>query len=122
MRDLFILMRVYDSPAADLIAEYFGTLGKAITDDVSKAISRDNCWIRHRIISTIIPAWSADDIRTLKGELCCVATQPDAYDNDIHALLLIRKYSMADEKWISQWTSFKRKRLASREKLLHELE
>ena len=121
MRDLFGLMRVSDSPAADLIAEYFRTLGKAISDDLLKALSKESCWIRHRILSTIIPGWSAEDIETLKVELCCVATQPDAYDNDIHALLLIRKHGLADDKWIAQWTSFKRERLESREKLLRTL-
>ena len=49
MRDVLNWMRVYDSPAADLIAEYFGTLGKLIADDLTQALSKENCWIRHRI-------------------------------------------------------------------------
>lgn len=122
MRDLFSLMRVYDSPAADLIAEYFGTLGKIIANDVSKTLSKENCWIRHRILSMIIPSWSADDIEQLKICLCCIATQPDAYDNDILALSIIRKYSLAEEVWIKQWISFKRERWSARDKQLQQLE
>ena len=122
MRDLFNLMRVQDSPAADLLAEYFGTLGKAISDDVAKALAKENCWIRRRILRTIISGWSAEDLETLKVELCCVATQPDAYDNDIHALLLIRRHGLAEDKWIKQWKAFKRERLESRNQLLRTLE
>ena len=122
MRDLFNLMRVQDSPAADLLAEYFGTLGKAISEDVAKALAKENCWIRRRILRTIISGWSAEDLETLKVELCCVATQPDAYDNDIHALLLIRRHGLAEDKWIKQWKAFKRERLESRDQFLRTLE
>lgn len=122
MRDLFNLMRVYDSPAADLIADYFGTLGKFIAGDVTKALSKENCWIRHRILTKTIPGWSANEIEQLKIGLGCMATQPDAYNNDILALSVIRKYCLAEDKWIKQWTAFKRERLSARETLLRTLE
>ena len=122
LRDLLNLMRVYDSPAADLIAEYFGTLGKFIADDVTKALSKENCWIRHRILTKTISCWSATEIEQLKICLCCMATQPDAYDNDILALSIIRNFRLAEEKWIQQWTSFKRELWSTRDKHLKQLE
>jgi hypothetical protein len=122
MRDLFNLMRVYDSPAADLIAKYFGTLGKYIADDLTKALSKQNCWIRHRILTLTIPSWAASEIEQLKICLGCMATQPDDYDNDILALSIIRKYNLVEDKWIQQWIGFKRERWSTRDKNLKQLE
>lgn len=122
MRDLLNLMRVYDSPAADLVAEYFGTLGKYIANDLTRALSKENCWIRHRILTKTVPAWSAIEVEQLKISLCCIATQPDAYDNDILALSYIRKYNLAEDVWIRQWTAFRREQWSVRDKKLKELE
>jgi len=122
MRDLLNLMRVYDSPAADLVAGYFGTLGKFIANDIAKVLSKENCWIRHRILTITIPSWPAIEIEQLKICLCCMATQPDAYDNDILALSIIRKFNLAEDKWIQQWIDFKRDLLSTRDKNLKQLE
>lgn len=119
MRDLFDLMRVADSPAADFLADYFGSLGNAIAPDVARALAKENCFIRQRILQAIIPKWPPEDIVSpVKEMLCCVATQPDALNNDIHALMLIRKHHLADEQWTTAWAAFMRERLASRSKLL----
>jgi len=97
-------MWVYDSPAADLIVEYFGTLGNFIATDLSKALSKENYWIRHRILTKTISSWSANEIEQLKISLCCMATQPDAYDNDILALSIIQTFNPAEDRWIKNRT------------------
>lgn len=122
MRDVLNWMRVYDSPAADLIAEYFGTLGKLIADDLTQALSKENGWIRHRIWTKTISCWSAHEIEPLKIRLCCMATQPDGYDNDILALSIIRKFKLAEDAWIRRLTVFKREQWANREKKLKQSE
>jgi len=122
MRDLLNLMRVYNSPVADLIAEYFGSLGRFIADDLTKALSKENCGIRHRILTITIPRWSAIEIEQLQICLSCIATQPDANDNDILALSIIQQFNLAEEKWIKKWTAFKRERWSARNMKLKQLE
>ncbi len=51
-----------------------------------------------------------------------MATQPDAYDNDILALSIIRNFNLAEDKWIKQWTTFKRELWSTRDKHLKQLE
>lgn len=122
MRDLINLMPVAESPAADRIAEYFGTIGSRVAKDIAKGLSKQNCWLRHRILTKTISRWPSDAIRQLIAPLSCIATQPDAYNNDILALSIVREFKLADEQWIKQCVSFKRSAWAQRSTLLKKLE
>ena len=87
-----------------------------------KALSKENCGIRHRILTITIPRWSAIEIEQLQICLSCIATQPDANDNDILALSIIQQFNLAEEKWIKEWTAFKRERCFARNMKLKQLE
>jgi hypothetical protein len=122
LRDLVDLMRVADSPMADAFAEFFGRLGRPGLQEIQKGLEKDNCWLRHRIFKLVLPAWPSDVVRELTSILTLIATHPDAYDNDLRSLALLKKYNLADAAWLSGWIEFKKERIADRNRLMRQLE
>jgi hypothetical protein len=118
MRDMVRWMRVAESPVADAFAAFFGCLGVAAVGVIGEGLRKDNCWLKHRIFTKILPAWPADAVRPLTNDLTMTATHPDAYDNDLRSMVVLIQHRLADPKWLREWLSFKKERLAARSTLL----
>lgn len=121
-RDMVACMRVAESPVADAFADFFGRLGAPALQAIAAGLGKENCSLRHRIFTRVLPLWPSDLIAALTNILTTVATQPDAYDNDLRCLVLLAKNRLADKQWISGWVAFKKERLAERNKLIQQLE
>lgn len=122
MRDMVQCMRVAESPVADAFAKFFGRLGAPAISVIATGLRKNNCWLRHRILTEIISQWPLDVVKQLSLDLTMLATQPDAYDNDLRCIALLAKFQLAETKWLQEWISFKKDRIADRNKLLVEAE
>jgi len=122
MRDMVGTMRVAKSPVADAFAAYFGRLGPAAVQAIGQGLMKENCWLRHRIFTVVLPQWSKDVVAQLRDHLTMVATHPDAYDNDLLCVQLLLHHRLADTAWLGQWIAFKRERWAVRNELLLAVE
>lgn len=56
MRDMVNTMRVAESPVADVFAAYFGRLGQAAVQAIGQGLMKENCWLRLRIFTVVLPA------------------------------------------------------------------
>ncbi len=122
MRDMVNWLRVADAPVADTFAGFFAKIGQPAVGVIGDGLRRENCWLRHRIFTQVLPKWPLDAIRQLTDILTMVATQPDAYDNDIRCVDLLAEHRLAELKWLEQWLVFKRDRWNSRNGLLQVAE
>ena len=122
MRDMVNWMRVAKSPVADAFAAFFGRLGPSAVGAINQGLMRENCWMRHRIFTQILPQWPPDAVRQLTSTLTIVATQPDAYDNDIRCVEILAQHRLTDLKWLVQWLTFKKERWTVRNDLLLRVE
>ena len=118
MRDMVNAMRVAKSPVADAFASYFGRLGQPAVEPVSQGLMKENCWLRHRIFTIVLPQWSKETVAQLRDVLTMIATHPDAYDNDLLCIQLLIRHRLADLAWVGQWLAFKRERWDVRNDLL----
>lgn len=122
MRDMVNWMRLAESPVADTFAAFFGRSGLSVVGAIDQGLTRNNCWIKHRIFTQILPQWPPEAIRQLTNTLRMVATQPDAYDNDILSVEVLARHHLADPEWLGQWLTFKKERWAVRNSLLVRVE
>ncbi len=122
MRDMVNTMRVAKSPVADAFAAYFGRLGQAAVQAIGQGLTKENCWLRHRIFTVVLPQWPEEVVAQLRNLLTMVATHPDAYDNDLLCVQLLIQHRLADPAWLGQWLAFKRERWTVRNELLLTVE
>jgi hypothetical protein len=120
-RDMASCMRVAESPVADKFADFFGRLGRPALEIIGEGLGKENCWLRHRIFTRVLPTWPSDLIAALANILTMIATQPDAYDNDLRCVLLLAKNHLVDKRWLSDWIGFKKERMAERDKLIRQI-
>jgi hypothetical protein len=121
-RDMVQYMRVAESPVADMFADFFGRLGGPAQQVIGVGLGKENCWLRHRIFTRVLPLWPSDSVTALANILTMIATQPDAYDNDLRCVVLLAKNHLADKHWLSDWVAFKKERIAERNKLIQQVE
>ncbi len=121
MRDMVKMMRIAESSVADAFAAFFGRLGEPAVPVIAKGLSWGNCFVRHRIICQVLSEWPPEIIRQLARTLTMVATQPDAYDNDLRSLAILARHGLVDPE-LKRWVEFKRERLAVRNELLMQVE
>jgi hypothetical protein len=118
-RDMIQAMRVAESPVGDIFADYFADVGGSSAPAVAEGLNREDCWLRHRLFTRVLPSWSDSDLGGIRNILTAVATHPDAYDNDVRCVCLLAERGLADLDWLAQWLDFKRERMADRDKLVH---
>ena len=122
MRDMVNTMRVGESPVADAFAAYFGQLGEGAVDAIGQGLMRENCSLRHRVFTMVLPHWPPEAVRRLTVVLGMVMSQPDAWDNDLLCMEILARNRMIDLKGIGEWLSFKKRRWALRGELLRKVE
>ena len=116
--DMIQAMRVAESPVADVFADYFGEVGASAVPAVAEGLNRENCWLRYRLFTRVLPFWSDSALSGLLNILTMVATQPDAYDNDVRCVGLLAERGLADIDWLAQWLEFKQDRMKERDTLM----
>lgn len=118
--DLVRWLRVAESPVADTFAELLATLGEPAVQAVAwQGLRPENCWARHRILCVVLPRWPRQALEAIAWMLTTVATQPDAYDNDLRAVALLAEHRLVDPRWLAEWIEFKAERLGVRIDLLN---
>lgn len=117
-RDMIQAMRVAESPVADAFAAYFAEVGASAASAVAEGLHRENCWLRHRLFTQVLPSWPDAALAGLRNILTTVATQPDAYDNDLRCAGLLAERGLADLDWLAQWLEFKQERMKERDHLI----
>lgn len=122
MRDIVRWLGVAESRVADAFAAFLGRLGEAAAPALAEGLQRENCWLRHRVFCQILPVWPPEAVRQLTSMLSMVATQPDAYNNDIRSVLLLAEHRLVDMAWSKGWLEFNRERLDERNELLTRAE
>jgi hypothetical protein len=122
LRDMVMWMRVAESVVADRFARFFAELGEPAVEAISQGLQRENCWLRHRVFVQVLPCWRPETIKRLTNILTVVATQPDAYNNDLRSVSILIKYRLAESEWLRGWLSFKKERLVERFDLLKQVE
>jgi hypothetical protein len=122
MPDMVRWMRVAESPVADTFARFFAEVGAPAVSVILEGLMRENCWLRHRAFCQILPKWPPDLIPQLRDVLTMVATQPDAYDNDLRSIAILTEHRLAEADWLKEWVAFKKGRMATRSDLLRQVE
>lgn len=122
IRDMVKTMRIAKSPVADAFAAYFGRLGQAAVEPIGQGLMKDNCCLRYRIFTIVLPQWPKELVVQLKDILTMVATHPDVYDNDLRCVQLLIRYRLADPTWLGNWIAFKREQWTARNELLLTIE
>lgn len=120
-RDMIQAMRVAESPVADAFADYFADVGASAAPAVAEGLHRENCWLRHRLFTRVLPSWSDSALSGLRNILTMVATQPDAYDNDLRCVGLLAERGLVDPDWLGQWLEFKHDRMEERDRLINRV-
>jgi len=120
--EIMRFLRLGDSPVADAFAEFVAEIGEAARPAIAKALGRENCWLRHRVFCKILPHWPDASLDKLHNVLMMIATQPDAYDNDVRCVELLAQRGLAEISWLQDWLKFKRERWKKREQLLRRAE
>ncbi len=120
--EIMRFLRLADSPVADAFTEFVAEIGEAAIPAMAKALGRENCWLRHRVFCKILPRWPDASLGKLRNVLTLIATQPDAYDNDVRCIELLALRGLADPQWLRDWLNFKRARWEERKVLLHRAE
>lgn len=117
--EIMRFLRLADSSVADAFAEFVAGIGEAALPAIAKALGRENCWLRHRVFCKILPRWPDASLGKLRNVLTLIATQPDAYDNDVRCMELLAMRGLTDPQWLQGWLNFKRVRWEERKELLH---
>lgn len=117
--DIVRFLRLADSQVADAFADFLTSIGEAALPAIAKALGKENCWLRHRVFCTILPRWPNASLAKLRDVLALIATQPDAYDNDVRCVELLAMRGLADPQWLREWLGFKRVRWEERMELLN---
>ena len=120
--EIMRFLRLADSPVADAFAEFVAGMGEVALPALAKALGPENCWLRHRVFCKILPCWPDASLGKLRDVLALIATQPDAYDNDVRCIELLLQRGLADISWLQDWLNFKRERWKEREQLLRRVE
>jgi hypothetical protein len=120
LRDIVHHLRVAQSPVAEVFAAFLSTLSRRAAPAVLEGLRKENCWLRHRLFEEVFPNWPREAIEAIQPELAMVATQPDAYDNDIRCIKLLASHGLLDLSWLSGWLDFKKDTLDERSRLLDE--
>lgn len=66
--DMIQAMGVAESPVADAFAAFFAQLGRPGADAISRGLSREDCSLRHRIFTQVLPQWHPELLRGRRGE------------------------------------------------------
>lgn len=122
MDEMVRWMRVSESPVADTFARFLEELGAPAVKVIADGLMRENCWLRHRVFCQILPKWPTELIGQLTMVLTMVATQPDAYDNDLRSILVLARHDLAEKKWLKEWADFKRDIMTKRSDLMLQVE
>jgi hypothetical protein len=120
--DMVRWMRVAESTVADRFAQFLAELGDPAVEAICEGLQRENCWLRHRVFVQVLPRWQPETIKRLANVLAIVATQPDAYDNDLRSISILTKHQLVESEWLRSWVSFKRERLTERLDLIQQVE
>lgn len=122
LSDIAHCLRFTESPVADTFADFLATIGEPAVQTVAFELQRPNIYGRHRILTSIIPRWSDVDISQMLYVLTTIATDPDAWDNDLRAIEVLAKRKMVEPQWLRAWWNFKSVRMNERSRLLSEVD
>ena len=107
-----------ESPVSVEFCAFFSEHGERYAEHILAALSRATMpEVKHAILAKVFPAWSRDSIAQFSGVLSMIATNPDAWNNDLLSLQLLARHRLADAKWLRQWVNFKNERLNERAQL-----
>ena len=111
-------LKHHDSPVSAEFCAFFAQHGERYAEHVVAALSRATMpEVKHAILAAVLPAWSRDSVAQLAGVLSMLATNPDAWNNDLLSIRLLARHRLADAKWLRQWVDFKLERLNDRAQL-----
>lgn len=122
LRDLMKLMRIFDSPVADLLAHFFARLGEPAAEVIGEGLLSKQILLKQRILLTVLPEWPAEAIALVRQELATVAAHQDLCDNDLRSMVLLASHRLVDRKWLNEFLRTKRRFMSERRLLLHEVE
>ena len=111
-------LKHHDSPVSAEFCAFFAQHGERYVEHVVAALSRATMpEVKHAILATVLPAWSRDSVAQFAGVLSMLATNPDAWNNDLLSVRLLARHRLADAKWLRAWVNFKLERLNERAQL-----
>ncbi len=111
-------LKHHDSPVSAEFCAFFAAHGERYIERVVAVLSRATLpEVKHAILANVLPSWSRDGVAQCTGVLSMLATNPDAFNNDLLSIQLLAQHHLADAKWLRQWVDFKLGRLSERAKL-----
>ncbi len=111
-------LKHHDSPVSAEFRDFFAAHGERYVEDILTALSRATMpEVKHAILTAVLPSWSRDSIAKCAGVLSMLATNPDAWNNDLLSIQLLARHRLADAEWLRQWIDFKIDRLDERAQL-----
>lgn len=122
LNDMLLFLKIYNSPVADLFANFFANLDPQPIDLIKKHISTKSETFRNRILVSILSKWPSRSVKKLSSNLMTLCTHVDVSNNDIECFKLILKHDLAEPKWVSQWIRFRKDQTIKRLDLLDKFE
>lgn len=122
MKDMLLWLRVYESPVADIFAQFFAELTPRPVALIAKHIGTQSEILTNRILVGVLNEWPQDALQQLSSNLTDLAMRADMSNNDIECFKLILKHELADKAWVKQWLDFRKGQAVDRVKLFEELE
>lgn len=107
---------------AELFGKFFAEHGERFADSVVAVLFRQTMPdVKHHLLAHVLPEWSKEGVAKCAGALSVLATNPDAWNNDLLPIRLLARHQLADAMWLRDWLEFKQKRLQERGRLATQL-
>jgi hypothetical protein len=107
-------LKDYNSPVVDVYCEFFAKHGEQFVSAIRDALTRSTMpEIKNVIVTRILLHWSRDALAELTSTLQMLVTHTDFFNTDLVLIDLLNRHRLAEPKWLMDWLSFKRERLAN---------
>lgn len=94
-------LKHHNSPVSAEFCVFFALHGECYIDPVVAALSKATMpGVKHAILANILPSWSREGVAQCAGVLSMLATNPDAFNNDLLSIQLLAQHHLADANWL----------------------
>ncbi len=111
-RDMLRRVKDYKSPVADIICDFFASVGEPVADEVAYALF----WLKpsalkYKVVSNIVARWPKPAVERVAPALQMLVTHTDFFNTDLLCIELLAKHGLSEKEWFKDWLKFKRDRL-----------
>jgi hypothetical protein len=115
-------LKHHESPVSAEFCAFFAAHGERYVERIVAVLSRATMpEVKHAILARILRSWSRDAVAQCTGVLSMLATNADAFNNDLLSIQLLAQHQLADTSWLRQCIEFKLARSSERVQLANRV-